>query len=361
MPGSPRLHRADLTALIEDCCAGVGLSAKDSEAIAEALIYASLRGQDAHGVARLANYMRRVRHGLARGSEAVEVAAEHGVLRRLEANGAIGPAVALKATDLATELARDRGAAVVAVGGTTHFGAAGFYARRIAEHGLVGLVLSNGPKAVAPYGAAEALLGTNPLALGIPAGAGAPVVLDFATSAIARGQVRRAAERGEPLPPGTALDADGRPTTDATAALGGSILPFGGAKGSGLALAVSLLVALLAGAQLDDEMGPMQPGTGSFPLFEGSVGHVIVAIDPHPLTGSGGTEAAAAFAGRLRALDPAAGFDAVQTPGERGDAIAAERATDGIPVAAAQLAEIAAACREAGLDDLAERVERTTR
>jgi LDH2 family malate/lactate/ureidoglycolate dehydrogenase len=357
VPGSRHFDRADLTELIEECCRGAGLSSGDAEAVADALVYASLRGQDAHGFARLANYMRRLYQGLARGSEDVRVAAEHGVVRRIDARRAIGPAVARRATDMAIDVAERDGAAVVAVGDTTHFGAAGFYARRIAERGLVALVLSNGPRAVAPHGAAQALLGTNPLAIGLPAGAGAPVVLDFATAAIARGQVRRAAASAEPLPPGVALDDTGRPTTDADAALTGSLLPFGGAKGSGLAFAIAMLAALLAGAQLDDEMGPMQPGTGSFPLFDGSVGHVFVAIDPRPLTGDAGQGRAADFADRLRKLDPAAGFATVQAPGDRGDATAAARARDGIPVPLAHLAEVADACRQAGLDELAVRVE----
>ena len=361
MATTTTIQATALSELISRGCQGVGLSRADSEAVAEVLVYANLRGQDAHGLVRLANYMRRVKGGLAGGSDRIRTVAGSGPLRRLDAGRAIGPAAATRASDLAAEIAREHGVAVVGLGNATHFGSAGFYVRRIAGLGLVGIAISNGPKAIAPYGAAEALLGTNPLAVGIPIGNDKQMVLDMATGAIPRGQVRRAAKSGAPLPPGAALDSAGRPTVDAKAALDGSILPIAGSKGSGLALTISMLAIMLAGAEADDELGmpagSAQGDAGRFPLFSGSVGQLFLAIDPEPLLGASSPERLEGLVERLHGLRPADGFDSPRLPGETGDLMADNRLKHGVPVQSEHLSELAETCREFGLDELAGRLE----
>ena len=351
-----------MTEIVRRCCQDAGLPAVDAEAVAEVLLYANLRGQDGHGLLRLPNYMRRVKSGLVCGSERLRVVAGNGPLRRLDGGRALGPAAAVKASRMAAELSREHGAAVVALGNVSHFGSAGYYARRIAESGLASIVLSNGPKAVAPYGAAEALLGTNPMALGVPLGEGPPMVLDMATGATARGKIRRAAELGEPLPGEVAIDSTGRPTRDARAALEGSLLPIAGPKGSGLALAISMLAILLADAQADDEFAMLttkatKDDPSQFPLVEGSVGQVFIAIDPSPLLADETVERARAFAERLHGLPPAEGFDSPRLPGEAGDAIASKRLAEGIPIRPELLSLIAETCKELGLDSTAAWIE----
>jgi len=337
------------------CCRDVGLPRADAEAVAEVLLYANLRGQEGHGLVRLPNYMRRVKNGLAGDSGRVQPAAGNGPLRRLDADRSIGPAAAIKAADMSAELGREHGVAVVALGNTTHFGPAGFYARRVAEQGFVSIVTSNGPKWVAPHGAAKALLGTNPLALGIPIGDRGPMVFDMATSAIARGKIRRAAAADTPLPEHVAIDSDGRPTTDARAALEGSMLPIAGAKGSGLSLAISMLAIMLADAQADYEFTThaTEDDPGKFPLIGGSVGQVFIAIDPQPLLGDASMARVEDLVDRLHDLPPAKGFEAPRLPGETGDAVAAERLADGIPIRTDLLALIAETCREFDLDSTA--------
>jgi len=359
---SSLLEAPALAEIVRRCCQDVGLPAADAEAVADVLLYANLRGQDGHGLLRLPNYMRRVKSGLVGGSEKLRVVARGGSLRRLDGEKALGPAAAVKASEMSAELGREHGAAVVALGNVSHFGSAGFYARRIAESGLVSIVISNGPKAVAPYGAAEALLGTNPMALGVPLGEGAPMVLDMATSATARGKIRRAAELGEPLPENVAIDSTGRATRDARAALEGSVLPIAGPKGPGLALTISMLAILLADAQADDEFAmlatkAMEGDPSQFPLIEGSVGQVFIAIDPSPLLGEFSAERANAFAERLHGLPPAEGFDAPRLPGEAGDAIAAKRLAEGIPIRSELLSLITETCRELNLDSTATWIE----
>lgn len=352
------LEAPALAEIVRRCCKDVGLSAADAEMVAEVLLYANLRGQDGHGLARLPNYLRRVKSGLVGGSERLRVAGGAGSLRRLDGEKALGPAAAVRASEMSAELSLDHGAAVVTLGNVSHFGPAGFYARRVAESGLVSIVISNAPKAVAPHGAAKALLGTNPLALGIPLGEGAPIVLDMATSATARGKVRRAAELGEPLPENVAIDSTGRPTRDARSALEGSVLPIAGPKGSGLALAISILAILLADAQADDEFTMLttkatEDDPSQFPLIEGSVGQVFIAIDPRPLLGDSSITRARAFVERLHGLPPAEGFDAPRLPGEAGDAIAAKRLAEGIPIRPELLSLITGTCRELDLDSTA--------
>ena len=184
----------------------------------------------------------------------------------------------MRAVELAADLTAEHGIGLVAVGRSTHFGAAGYYARLAAERGLVAIVASNGPAHMAPHGAAEPFLGTNAFAVGAPLGRHGTFSLDMASSVAARGKVLRAQALGEPIAPGLAIDAGGVPTTDAAAALAGAVLPLGGPKGSGLAFAVCLLAGVLAGADFDDELEPMSGG-GATPRPQ-NVGQLFLLLDP---------------------------------------------------------------------------------
>jgi LDH2 family malate/lactate/ureidoglycolate dehydrogenase len=355
--GDPHVRvRADeLSALVEECFVGVGVRLADARAVADVLVYADLRRLDAHGVHRVPAYMRRVRHGLAGGTEQLREVAGSGAIRRLDACHALGPAAAVRATDLAVALARVHGIGLVALGRSTHFGAAGFYARRAARERLVALVLSNGPKAVAPFGAAEAFTGTNPLALGIPLGRYGEFVLDMSTSALPRERIRRLASAGRNLPAGVAIDVEGRPTRDPSAALGGSVLPVGGPKGSGLGLGIALLAGLLGGADFDYEIGSMVADLDR----PQNVGQVFVAADPGRLTEQEeSSRRAEALVDALHRLRAAEGFERVLFSGEGGDARARQRAADGIPLACDTLERVADACEEARLAHVAEHARR---
>lgn len=345
-------HEA-LATVIGDCFAGLAVPSADAAAIAAALVDANLRGVDSHGFQRVPAYMSRVRAGLAGGTESMSVAAEFGPVRRLDAARALGPAGATKAVDMAIELARAHGLGLVALGNSTHFGAAGFYARRAARAELVAIVTSNGPKNMAPHGAAAPFLGTAALAIAAPLGRGGEFVLDMSASVVARGKIMRARALGVELEPGVAIDADGAPTRDPAAALAGSVLPLGGPKGTGIAFAIDILAGLLAGAAFDDEATPMH-GDRDSPQ---DLGQVFLVIDPWRLAEP--EQARRRLEGlvdRMHALPAAEGFDRVLFAGERGDALAAERRRSGIPVAPAELEAVAAACAQSGLGDLAERV-----
>jgi LDH2 family malate/lactate/ureidoglycolate dehydrogenase len=341
-----------LSALTQACFERLGLSAGDARAVAEVLVDANLRGNDSHGVGRVPAYMRRVSAGLAGGAERIGEPEGEGPLRRLDAGAALGPIAANRATEIAIGLAREHGLGLVVMGNSTHFGSAGPYARRVAEQGLFAIVATNGPANMAPHGSAEPFLGTNAFAVALPLPGGEQFVLDMSCSIAARGKIIRARDLGEPIEPGTALDARGRATTDAAEALAGAVLPLGGPKGTGLALAISIAVGVLGGASFDDEAGRMH-GTDARPQ---NLGQLFCAVDPWRLAKRDEAERRlAALIQRLHSLPPAPGVDRVLYPGERGDRERRARLEAGIPIADEELEAIAGVCAAMGHADLAQR------
>ena len=328
----------------------LGLSAEDAHAVADVLIDANLRGISSHGFQRVPIYAQRLHAGLAGGSDQMSVRGEFGALCQIDAGRALGPAVAVTAVDRAMALARQYGVGLVAVGGSTHFGPAGYYARRACSKGFIAMVMTNAPKTMAPFGASERFIGTNPLAIAIPLQRHDDFVLDIATSVVARGKIIQSAQIGEPIPLGLAIDVDGRPTTDARAALAGSVMPFAGPKGSGLSLAIDMLSAILAQADFDDELASMYEDADR----PQNVGHLFIVIDPWRLCDRDvSLDRLDALVDRLGALRPAAEGTAVQYPGEPEAALARERTLHGVPVEPKELAAFAQRCAEYGLADLA--------
>jgi LDH2 family malate/lactate/ureidoglycolate dehydrogenase len=329
---------------------GVGLDEGDAAAVSEVLVDANLRGVDSHGLERAPVYLRRVHAGLAGGSGRVVTRADAGGMVWQHAGGALGPVAAVPATDLAIDRAGLHGIALVSVSGSSHFGHAGFYAQRGAARGLLAIVASNAPASMAPHGAATPFLGANPIAIAAPLGAYGEFVVDLSTSVIARGRIRRSRNLGGAIPEGCAIDSAGRPTTDPAAALGGSVLPVGGPKGSGLALGVSLLTAFLAEADFDDELDSMYTDSER----PSNMGHVFIMIDPGRLTdAAAATDRAQAMIDRLHSLVPAEGFDGVRAAGEERERCARERRRTGIPIAVEEVAAFAAACSDCGVGEIA--------
>ncbi len=339
-----------LHGLIEACFEGLSVGGKDATAVADALLHANLRGIDSHGFDRVPVYMRRVKSGLATRGEAISVVSRHGALCRLDAGHALGPVAGVKALDLAAEIAADHGVGVVAVGNGTNLGAAGFYALRAARRRLVGIVVTNAPKMMAPHGARDAFLGSNALAIAAPMGDRDELLLDMSSTQTARGKIRRASAMGEPIEAGLALDEDGEPTTDPRRALAGTLLPMAGPKGSGLAFAIAVLVGLLAEADFDDEVASIYAD----PSRAQNLGQLFVAIDPWRVADP---ERAAArlgrLADRLHGLRPVEGVEAARYPGEGAAQRARERQRSGIPVPAVDIEAAAEACEECGLPRLA--------
>jgi (2R)-3-sulfolactate dehydrogenase (NADP+) len=172
--------------------------------------------------------------------------------------------------------ARRHGIAAVAITNSHHFGVAGHFVERLADQGLVGLGFGNAPAAIAPWGGKRPLFGTDPIAFAAPRTGEAPLVVDLSVSRVARGKIMMAQRRGDPIPEGWAIDAEGRATTDADAAMAGSVLPMGEAKGAALALMVELLAAGLTGSSFAYEASSLFDAEGPAPRL----GQFFIAIDP---------------------------------------------------------------------------------
>ena len=234
------------------------------------------------------------------------------------------------AREVLVDVAREQGVAVAPVRRSHHCGAAGHPAERLAEEGLVALLFANTPSAIAPQGGTRAVFGTNPIAFACPLPGRPPIVVDLALSKVARGNIVAAKGRGEPIPEGWALDAEGQPTTDPEAALMGTMVPLGDAKGTALALMVELLAAGLTGSLyaaeassfLDDKGPP--PGTGQ----------LVLALDPASIGGPGTLQRFAALAASIEEQDGA------RLPGTRRIDARARATRDGLTVSDALLAEI---------------------
>jgi LDH2 family malate/lactate/ureidoglycolate dehydrogenase len=245
----------------------------------------------------------------------------------MDAEHGFGHAMAHRAMRLVVDRARLTGIAAVAVKNNIHIGMIGYYAEQAARLGMVAIVMTISEALVTPFGGAEAMVGTNPIAVGFPARP-EPFVLDMSTSATAMGKIIDRAQRGEPIPDGWAVGPDGRVTTDARAALAGAIMPFGGAKGSGLGLAVELLAGVLVGAATGrDVRGTLDA------QHPASKGDLFIAIDAGLLPASGDLEArAGAYLEQVRCSRPIDPASPPRIPGDRARACRAERLANGIPL-----------------------------
>lgn len=272
-----------------------GTSEDNAGHVATALSVAEADGLSGHGLSRLPSYSAQVRSGKVDGcATPVATEAKKGVVRINAKDGFAFPAISMAIEGL-IPMARENGIACAAIAHSHHCGALGYHVERLAEQGMVGLMFANSPAAIAPWGGNKALFGTNPIAFAAPRGSGTPLVIDLSLSKVARGKIMVAAQKGEPIPEGWAVDSAGKPTTDAQAAMKGTMLPMGDAKGSALVMMVEILAATLTGAQYGYEASSFFEAEGNPPR----VGQTMIAIDPGAtvdiFTGNG-------FSGRLEAL-----------------------------------------------------------
>jgi LDH2 family malate/lactate/ureidoglycolate dehydrogenase len=229
------------------------------------------------------------------------------------------------------ERARSHGLAALAVRNGFHFGTAGYWARQIADAGLAGIVMCNTRPLMPAPGGAERVVGNNPLAIALPGG----FMVDMATSATAMGKIRLAESAGQPIPSGWAADSDGRPTTDAAAAIKGMLLPAAGPKGFGLAVAIDLLCGALSGGAIGDEVAPLY-GDPAKPY---RCSHLFIAVDPARFGIDDLQARTAAFCERIRKSKRAPGTQTLYAPGDLERARRAENG-DECPLAPEVLAKL---------------------
>ena len=255
-----------------------GVPAEDAELAAEVLLAADLRGIDSHGVARLRGYFDILRGGQVNPAPELRVVRETLTTATVDGDNGLGLVVGPRANEIAMDKALEAGSGWVAVRNTNHFGIAGYYVLRALERDLIGWAMTNSSALVAPLFGVGRMLGTNPLAIAFPGDEEPPIVVDFATSAVAFGKIEIARRMGLPIPEGWAIDVHGRPATDPQAVYdGGALLPvgstreLGGHKGYALAMAVDVLSGVLSGAN----WGPFAPAFAIEQRPAGSVGEGI--------------------------------------------------------------------------------------
>jgi len=333
MPEQRRYPAADLLAFTREVFTACGLSDADAAIAADAMIEADLVGADAHGVFRLSQYVRNLQ------TDRVDPKAKIAIIQRspatalIDGGNGLGHLVMTSAANLAVELARASGIGWVGARRSNHAGAAGVYATIPLAHGMVGIYAAvSSANHMAPWGGAEPLMGTNPIAVAIPAGKEAPVVLDIATSVASFGAIRTFAIAGKPMPEGWVVDRKtGEPITDPKRVAEGVLLPIGGYKGAGLALMIGLLAGVLNGAAFGREVIDFTaPGTQ-----ECNTGQFMIALDVARFLPP---EIFAAEMDRhlqeLRSSARLPGFDFIRHPGEERRRRKEDRSKNGVMLTA---------------------------
>jgi len=307
-------------------------SAVNAQAVARALVAAEMDGLKGHGLSRVPMYAAQAKIGKVDGMAAPAMERpKPGLILVDAAHGFAYPAIELAETVL-PETARAQGVVSAAIRRSHHCGAAGHPVERLAQAGLVAMLFSNTPYAMAPWGGSRPVFGTNPLAFACPLPGGAPLVIDLSLSKVARGNIVTAKQRGEKIPEGWALDEHGRPTTDPDAALRGTMVPAGDAKGTALALMVELLAAGMTGSNFAADASSFLDTKGGPP----GVGQLIIAFDPKAF-GDGAVER---FGVLAQSIAEQAG---ARLPGTKRLAAREKTQAAGMAVSEALMAEIEAA------------------
>lgn len=319
MSETVKLSVGEARALVEGALTRSSTSAENAASVARALIDAELAGQNGHGLRRVEAYAAQARAGKVDGFAKPSGAVLRDAALAVDAaHGFAYPALDLAIAWL-PEAARRHGIAMAGIRRSHHCGVAGVPVERLAKQGLAALMVANAPAAMAPWGGRTPLFGTDPIAFAAPVEGGDPIVIDISLSKVARGKIMAAAQKGESIPEGWALDPNGNPTTDAKAAMAGTMIPLGNAKGTALALMVELLCAGLTGANFAYEASSLFDDKGPPP----GIGQILIAIDPDAF-GQNGLARFSAMAGAIAAVEGA------RVPGARRHALKARLLEEGI-------------------------------
>jgi ureidoglycolate dehydrogenase (NAD+) len=326
-----------------------GMAASDAATVADVLVWANARGVDSHGVVRIPIYLKEIKQGTYKPAGQPVMHQLLPATFKLECSRAPGPVCMMRAAAHAVELAETFGVATGLVSNPTHVGALGRYAQWIAGRGHAAIVIVAGIPLMAYHGSSVASIATSPLAIAVPGpdGGSAPVLLDMSTSIIPGGRVSEALAAGVPLPEGVAIDAQGKPTTDAKEAK--TLLPIGGAKGSGLSLLFECLTGVLAASPI---FTAPPGGSGGVPLRP-IQNAMVVALNvasfralPDYRVDIEKLEA------RVKSLPRQEGVDELLLPGERADRETARRKRDGIPLPEKLATELDAIAKEYRVEPL---------
>ncbi len=337
-----------LVAAASAIVAAAGSAPAEADAVARNLVEANLRGHDSHGVGMLPRYVESVLEGGLVPNAHVSVVLDTGPLLTLDGGRGYGQVIGAEAMAMAIKRAQSHGICAVGLSMSHHLGRIGQWAEQCIDAGLVSMHFVNviARPIVAPWGGRDARLGTNPFCVGIPRAGLPPIVLDFATSKIARGKTRVAHNRGQAIEAGTLIDDRGEPTTNPRYTVVepfGALLPFGEHKGGGLGLVCELLGGALAGGPTGS-----RPDDGRRRVWNGMFS---IVVDPAQLgTAENLAREVEDYVAWHTASPPAEGVDRVRVPGDAERETKARRLVDGVVVDSVTWGEIVAAAGKVGVE-----------
>lgn len=342
-------HRVDaqellalVTAVFESC----EMSPVDAAVLAETLVEADLGGVHSHGVLRVPEYVKKLTLGGVNPHGRPWVVRDSGACLVVDGDNSMGQIGSRYAMDRVIERAAESGIAAAAIRGSNHCGAMAHIASQALAHDMIGMATTNALPTMAPWGGAERILGINPVSFAIPAGKEGPIVYDAAFAGSSHGKIRIYHQMGLELPPGWALDAQGRPTTDPAKAIDGLLMPIGGFKGAGLAMIMGMLSSMLSGAAYGTELGDMEAGPKA-----GHDGHFCAAIKIAAFEEVDRFKARVdAAIAQIHACKKASGFERTYAPGEIEALNRRARLAEGIPLNAVELADLVRVAGERGVD-----------
>ncbi len=269
-----RVARNELQSLLESMFQSIGMTDGDATLLSDSLIVADLSGTHSHGVLRVPEYVKKMTTDGVNPAGRPQIIKDRGSTMVIDGDNAMGQIACTFAMQQVIARARDTDIAAAAIRGSNHCGACGYYAEMALPENMIGIATTNALPTMAPEGGADPILGIDPLAVAIPAGKEHPISYDAAFSGTAHGKIRVYEQKGLSLPEGWALDGDGVPTTDPSAAISGLLLPIGGFKGASMAMIMGILSSMLSGAAYGTELGTMVDGP-----IAGQDGQFVMALN----------------------------------------------------------------------------------
>lgn len=320
-----------------------GVSNSDAEMLADALVDADVHGTASHGISRLNIYMRRIQKGLINPRAELFRDRQRRSALAVDAGNGLGQVQTLKTLDMLAPMARENGVAVATIRNSQHFGAVSYYCNKAAQQDMILLATTNCEPAMSPEGGCQAFFGTNPIAVSFPTGKGFTLKIDMATSIVARGNIIAAQKTGKSIPPGWALNVDGEPTTDAAAALLGTVLTMAGHKGYALAMMVEIFSGVLSGSAIGPAVGSMYKNMDR----KQDVGHFLCLLDISAFIDAQEFKARIdSMIDDIKTCRKRPGVEEILIPGERSHRRAMENRRLGIPIDPPTRKELQVLCED---------------
>ena len=290
------LYQEEYAHIAEQLCKN-GLSSEQAGIVADCFATADVFGVTTHGASILPSHIDRIKRGGYNLSPNLTVVKETVAFAVVDGDNAFGPVSAKYCLDYGVQKAKQVGVFTVFGRNNNTFGPAFYYSLKAAEEGCIAIVTSNSPAQMAPFGGSEKMLGTNPFAAVVPVPGGEPIIVDFATSVVAKSKFKEYAQKGLQLPDGWALDEKGNPTNDPEEGMRGLVLPMAGFKGYGLSMFIDIMAGLLSGSAYLNQVGRFYSNDSK----SMNVGFCITVIDPVQVMGEVYTQAIQQYVADLRA------------------------------------------------------------